>query len=230
MKDSDLREFTGIMDDLAEMLGGDMSPRKYELYFAALSDLDISDLRKAANHIANTATFFPKPKDFREAIQGDIETAVIGAWEKVLKAKSKAGQYQSVRFNDPIIHGTIKLMGGWASVCQMENYSDEKWQRVDFDKIYKAIQGTGKDHPKYLPGSAEVENCALGIEYFEPALEITAQTEKKALPPIERKALPEPEKILTKEEIAERIGKLDIGIREILEKVLPEECTSGTAE
>ncbi|MCK5615231.1 hypothetical protein KAR91_75910 [Candidatus Pacearchaeota archaeon] len=164
MKDSDLREFTGIMDDLAEMLGGDMSPRKYELYFAALSDLDISDLRKAANHIANTATFFPKPKDFRESINGNQDEVAIAAWEKVLKGKSKAGQYQSVQFDDPVIHTVIKLMGGWGAVCRLEGHDDEKWQRIDFEKTYKAMQGSNADHPVYLPGAAEIQNSAKGFQ------------------------------------------------------------------
>lgn len=147
MKQTDLREFTGIMDDLAEMLGGDMSPRKYELYFAALSDLDIQDIRTAANHIANTATFFPKPVDFRNAINGNQDEAAIAAWGKVLKAKSKAGQYQSVKFDDPVIHSVIKLMGGWGALCRLEGHDDEKWQRIDFEKTYRAMQGSNKDHP-----------------------------------------------------------------------------------
>ncbi|MCK5609780.1 hypothetical protein KAR91_48360 [Candidatus Pacearchaeota archaeon] len=162
MKQTDLREFTGIMDDLAEMLGGDMSPRKYELYFAALSDLDIQDIRTAANHIANTATFFPKPVDFRNAINGNQDEAAIAAWGKVLKAKSKAGQYQSVKFDDPVIHSVIKLMGGWGALCRLEGHDDEKWQRIDFEKTYRAMQGSNKDHPEYLPGIEEIQNEAQG--------------------------------------------------------------------
>ncbi|MCK5607490.1 hypothetical protein KAR91_36745 [Candidatus Pacearchaeota archaeon] len=172
MKESDLREFTGIMDDLAEMLGGDMSTRKYELYFTALSDLDIKDIRKAANHIANTATFFPKPKDFRESINGNQDEGAIAAWEKVLKGKSKAGQYQSVQFDDPVIHTVIKLMGGWGAVCRLEGHDDEKWQRIDFEKTYKAMQGVNKDHPLYLPGAAEVQNSAKGFPALKEVLSI----------------------------------------------------------
>jgi uncharacterized protein (DUF736 family) len=177
MKKSDLKEFTGIMDDIAEMLGGDMSPRKYELYFAALFDLNIEDVRKAANHIANTATFFPKPVDFRNAINGNQDEAAIAAWEKVLKGKSKAGQYQSVQFDDPLIHTVIKLMGGWGAVCRLEGHDDEKWQRIDFEKTYKAMQGCNKDHPLYLPGSAEVQNSAKGFPAPKEVLAIGEKVE-----------------------------------------------------
>lgn len=225
MTKDDMKDFTGILDFMAEGLGVDMTEVKYRFYFAALSDLSIEEIKKAANHIARTATFFPKPVDFINAIQGNIETATIGAWEKVLKAKSKAGQYQSVQFDDPVIHSTIKLMGGWVSLCRLEGHDDEKWQRIEFEKIYKAMQGLNKDHPAYLPGVAEIDNEKRGIEYNKPVMMITAQPEKKALPPVERKALPEPEKILSKKEITKRIEKLDVGIREVIESVLPENDT-----
>jgi len=222
MKESDLREFTGIMDDLAEMLGGDMSPRKYELYFAALFDLDIADLRKAGNYIANTATFFPKPIDFRNAINGNQDEAAIIAWEKVQKGKSKAGQYQSVKFDDPVIHTVIKLMGGWGAVCRLEGHDDEKWQRIEFEKTYKAIQGSNKDHPEYLPGIADVENEARGLEYKKPIIIITSQPEKKALPPIERKELPKVGNVLSRKEIEERMKELDFETRKVIETALGE--------
>ena len=163
MQKSDLNEFINILEDMAIMLGADVSMRRYELYFAALSDLSIEQIRGSANEIARTATFFPKPVDFRNAINGNQDEATIAAWEKVLKGKSKAGQYQSVQFDDPVIHTVIKLMGGWAAVCRLEGHDDEKWQRIDFEKTYKAIQGANKDHPVYLPGSAEIQNSAKGF-------------------------------------------------------------------
>lgn len=162
MQKSDLNEFIDILEDMAIMLGADISMRRYELYFAALADLSIEQIRGAANEIARTATFFPKPKDFRESINGNQDEAAIAAWEKVLKAKSKAGQYQSVKFDDPVIHSVIKLMGGWGALCRLEGHDDEKWQRIDFEKTYKAMQGSNADHPAYLPGIEEIQNEAQG--------------------------------------------------------------------
>lgn len=163
MTKDDMKEFTGVLDFMAEGLGVDMTEVKYRFYFAALSDLSIEEIKRAANHIARTATFFPKPVDFRNAINGNQDEAAISAWEKVLKAKSKDGQYQSVKFDDPVIHTVIKLMGGWGAVCRLEGHDDEKWQRIDFEKTYKAMQGCSKDHPEYLPGITEIQNEAQGF-------------------------------------------------------------------
>lgn len=177
MTKDDMKEFTEMLDFMAEGLGVDMTAVKYRFYFAALSDLPIADIIKAANYIARTATFFPKPVDFRNAINGNQDEAAISAWEKVQKGKSKAGQYQSVQFDDPVIHTVIKLMGGWAAVCRLEGHDDEKWQRIDFEKTYKAMQGCNKDHPLYLPGAAEVQNSAKGFPAPKEVLAIGEKVE-----------------------------------------------------
>ncbi len=215
MTKDDMKEFTGILDFMAEGLGVDMTVVKYKFYFAALSDLSIEEIKRAANQIARTATFFPKPVDFRNAINGNQDEAAIAAWEKVLKGKSKAGQYQSVQFDDPVIHGTIKLMGGWASVCQLENYSDEKWQRVDFDKIYKAIQDQREGHPEYLLGLAELQADARMPHDKKNIVEIGPIEERVAITHTERKTLPAPEEILSPKEVSKRIKNLCDNIKTV---------------
>lgn len=164
MTKNDMAEFTKLLTGLAAMFERQLTELIRDMYYNALKDLDIEQIRDAANNIAQTSTFFPKPVDFRNAISGDKDSAAISAWEKVLKAKSKVGQYQSVQFDDPVIHSVIKLMGGWGAVCRLEGHDDEKWQRIDFEKTYKALLGRNADHPKYLPGIQEVENEAKGFE------------------------------------------------------------------
>lgn len=184
MTDQEKTEFQAILTGLAEIFDNELSPMKISLYYGALQDLDLSQIKAAASHIANTATFFPKPVDFRNAINGNQDEVAIAAWEKVLKAKSKAGQYQSVKFDDPVIHTVIKLMGGWGAVCRLEGHDDEKWQRIDFEKTYKAMQGCSKDHPLYLPGVSEIQNGAQG---FSSKKEVMAIGEKVELLRLEEK-------------------------------------------
>lgn len=162
MTKEDMPVFTEILDFLAEGLGTDMTAVKYRFYFAALSDLSIEDIKLAANQIARTATFFPKPVDFRNAIAGDLDTKAVMAWEKVMKAKSRVGYDTSVKFDDPVIHSVVSMMGGWVSVCRMEEFDSEKWQRIEFEKSYKALSKTNMNHPEYLLGESDVENKARG--------------------------------------------------------------------
>ncbi len=215
MTKHDMKDFIEILDFMAEGLDVNMSAVKYKFYFAALSDLDLEDIKKAANHIARTATFFPKPVDFRNAIQGNIETATIGAWEKVLKAKSRAGKYQSVKFDDPIIHSVVKLMGGWDSVCSMEDYKEEKWQRVDFEKIYKAIQDQREGHPEHVKGLAELQADPRRPFDVKKIVEIGPIEERTAIAHVEKEALPAPDKILSQEEVSKRIRDLCDNIKTV---------------
>ena len=177
MTKKDMPEFIKILTGLAAMFDRPLTVLIRDMYFTALDDLTIEQLNTAGNQIARTATFFPKPVDFRNAINGNQDEAAIAAWEKVLKGKSKAGQYQSVQFDDPVIHTVIKLMGGWGAVCRLEGHDDEKWQRIDFEKTYKAMQGSNKDHPVYLPGAAEVQNAAKGFPTKKEVLAIGEKVE-----------------------------------------------------
>lgn len=162
MTKQDMPAFTEILDFLAEGLGTDMTAVKYKFYFAALSDLNLEDIKLAANQIARTATFFPKPVDFRNALAGDTDTKAVIAWEKVIRAKSSVGSYGSVKFDDPIIHSVVSMMGGWVAVCRMEEFDSEKWQRIEFEKSYKALSKTNMQHPEHLLGSNDIDNKANG--------------------------------------------------------------------
>lgn len=162
MTKDDMKAFTEMLDFLAEGLGTDMTAVKYRFYFAALSDLSLDDIKMAANQIARTATFFPKPVDFRDAIAGDVDTKAVQAWEKVMRGKSSVGSYGSVEFDDPVIHSVISMMGGWVSVCRMEEFDSEKWQRIEFEKSYKALSKTNMKHPEYLLGANDIDNKAKG--------------------------------------------------------------------
>lgn len=162
MKKEDMEEFTEILDFLAEGLGTDMTAVKYKFYFAALSDLPLEDIKSAANQIARTATFFPKPVDFRNALAGDVDTKTVIAWEKVMRAKPQVGSYSSVKFDDPVIHTVISMMGGWVDLCRLEGFDTEKWQRHEFEKTYKAMIKLNAEHPEFLLGANDADNKAKG--------------------------------------------------------------------
>lgn len=168
MTKDDIKPLAEILNLLAAGLDTEMTTVKHKFYHSALSDLSIEDIKKAANHIARTATFFPKPVDFRNAISGNMEDNAINSWTKALKAKN---QYESVRFDDLVIHSTIEAMGGWIKFCTMEEYDSEKWQMTDFIKIYKAVASRG-EHPDYLSGRLELENTANNYLEFVPEVKL----------------------------------------------------------
>jgi hypothetical protein len=178
MTKEEFKDLVEILDFLASGLdNAEMTPVKYKFYFAALSDLSIDEIKTAANVIARNATFFPKPVDFRNALEGNIEDRATQAWLKALNAQNK---YDSVCFDDPVIHSTIEAMGGWIRFCSMEGYTDEKWQMTDFIKIYKSV-ASRPEHPAKLQGVLEIENSDRGYIDYIPDVKLIGDQEKARL-------------------------------------------------
>lgn len=162
MQEQDKVRFQTVLTGLAEVFNTELNPLKLKMYFQALSDLSIEQIEGVAGGLINTATFFPKPVDFRNALAGDVDTKAVMAWEKIMRAKSSVGSYGSVQFDDPVIHSVISMMGGWVAVCRMEEFDSEKWQRIEFEKSYKALSKTSMKHPEFLLGANDIDNKAKG--------------------------------------------------------------------
>ncbi len=180
MKKSDMPEFTKILTGLAAMFDKQLTELLRDIYFKSLSDLSIEQIRTAGNHIAKSATFFPKPVDFINSAGGNTDLQALTAWEKTRKAVRSVGRYESVKFDDPTIHSVIILMGGWEGFCGIEGYDSEKWQQHDFEKMYKAMVGDNREHPEYLAGMSEIQNSARGFEITRPPM-LIGPTEKELL-------------------------------------------------
>jgi hypothetical protein len=169
MTEDDRKEFTEIFDILAEGFSFEMTAVRYQFYLSALSDLSIEDVRRAANHIARTATFFPKPVEFRTFIEGNLDDKAMLAWTVAQKNKN-AGL--SIKFEDKAIHGTVEAMGGWVKFCQMDDYKEEAWQMKDFIKMYKVVGD--RECPDYLMGEYEIRNSEQRFEEFiEPPKQVS---------------------------------------------------------
>jgi hypothetical protein len=95
------------------------------------------------------------------------------AWSVVDKAVRMVGPYQSVVFDDPIIHRTLDDMGGWIKLCNTGREEDYKFQGIEFARRYRAYVisgGVGADYPRYLIGMAECENGSRGLKTSPPML------------------------------------------------------------
>lgn len=154
---------------LAETLGAELSIGKIQFYFELLTDLEMSDLKKALNLIANTGKFFPKPVEIREVIQGKPEDKAVVAVEKIQGALRGVGGYQSVIFDDPIIHVVIQNYGGWAKLSDITS-EEWKWVKKDFEKAYRIYVNRASSLaqiPATLPGIHETINSAKGMPWPE---------------------------------------------------------------
>lgn len=149
---------------LAEATGRKLSADGLMAYEIALSDVSLESLNRAALNLLRSSKFMPTPAEIREAagaVTGQIaaKDRPTLAWEAVRRAISRVGAYDSVEFDDVIIHAAIRSMGGWAALC--DSTSEEMvWREKDFLRTYGALMNLplGSEQTERLSGISEREN------------------------------------------------------------------------
>ena len=148
----DRQSFALIMVTLGELYDKAVSEQKIEIYFDALSAYDVDMINRAANtwiKLPGKGQFMPKPSDLIEIIDGDSEIRAQDAWIKVEKAIRSHGSWDTVIFDDPIIHAVITSLGGWMSLAGTETERDLHFKRLEFLKSYPKY--VGRELPAQTP-------------------------------------------------------------------------------
>jgi len=161
MNEDDKKQFASCLTSAAEITGKDLSAQAMKLYWEILKKYDISDVEQAFfSHASNpdVGQFMPKPADIIKAIDGGGASRSMTAWTKLDKAIRIVGPYETVVFDDPIIHKVVSDMGGWIS---FGNVMEEEmpFKANEFNKRYLGYSmRTDLTYPKKQIGIAETEN------------------------------------------------------------------------
>lgn len=144
-----------------------------EIYWWALADFTFEDVKSAfEKHIANTndGRFMPLPANLRCYLLGDSNAQALFAWTKVQLAIRSVGAYESITFDDPIIHWIIVDKGGWIQLCKLTEH-DLKFYQAEFVKRYAAYSlKCPSTYPSHLVGVLEHQNTMQGYPIPEPFL------------------------------------------------------------
>ena len=139
MLDHEAEEFAVVLTDVYELYGKECSRGIRALWWEALKNFSIAEVRGALSaHVTNpdSGQFLPKPADIRRNLEGSSETRALQAWTKVDQAVRRIGPWESVAFDDPIIHAVLADMGGWTGLGQV---TEEEWpfRRNEFVRRYQ---------------------------------------------------------------------------------------------
>lgn len=116
-----------------------------EIYRTLLEDIPESKFITGINNMLRERVFsnLPMPAEIREYSLGlkEDEMMVRINRAKLLlnKGISKAGIYNDVVFEDPIIHLCIDSIGGWINFCKKSSKEVEDWLKWDFPKLYRSF-------------------------------------------------------------------------------------------
>jgi len=163
MNKNDRTQFESILTVIAEAFDKQLSGSQLDLYFLALQDLTLEQFKKAGNIIIQTARFFPKPVDFREAVKGTVLDKTTQAVLQFENAVRRHGYYASVIFEDKIIHACVEALGGWQEIYQDWGYENWTWVKKDFEKHYEYfLKYPPSNIPEKLIGFHEQNNSSRG--------------------------------------------------------------------
>ena len=134
-------------------------------------------------HLRNTDTgqFMPKIADIIKMLQGSSLDSALNAWAKVDRALRQVGPYETVVFDDPLIHRVLHDMGGWMMLGQK---TDDEWPFVarEFEQRYRGFKSRNErfEYPAKLIGVSEAHNSKEGHKTAQPML-IGDATQAKAV-------------------------------------------------
>lgn len=130
------------------------------------ADLPIEDVERACLRAITECRFMPTVSELRR-LAGIIPTEArnVLAWGVFQKAVREQGVYRSVDFDDPLINATVRLLGGWEQICEIESGEQfDTWLRKRFETTYQNLCETGcsGEYCRPLIGICDRDNTAAG--------------------------------------------------------------------
>lgn len=168
------RAFLDLLTDALSFYGKDVSKFALSVWWEACQGYDFEQVSKALTAHAMDAErgqFAPKPADIVRALQGTRTDRALTAWGKLMDAMQRVGAYQSVVFDDPIIHAVVEDMGGWMKLCR-SNMDELSYTEHRFCEAYRAYAARPADlvYPAKLIGQYEIDNNTASRKTAPPVL------------------------------------------------------------
>ena len=144
------------------------------VWYEAMKPFDLPAVADALNrHCINpdTGQFMPKPADIVKMFKGSSVDSALVAWSKVDKAIRQVGTYESVVFDDPLIHRVLADMGGWQKIGMA---GEQEWPFIakEFETRYRgySMRNAKPEYPPVMVGIAQSQNEQQGFRVKSPRL------------------------------------------------------------
>jgi hypothetical protein len=173
MQDSDKSEFMAMLEGIFLSYGKDINISVYRIWWGAVRQFSIEEIDKAFNaHVMNpeSGQYLPKPADIIKHLKGTNTDRAAIAWSRVIRAIEIIGPYQTIAFDDPVIHAVIRDMDGWVKLNSITD-AESPFVANDFKNRYRAYLTTGLlEYPGKMLGISDGENMRNGYKTSDPVL------------------------------------------------------------
>lgn len=174
MKADDSTRFRALLAGVFALYGKDLSEAVLSIWWAAMRGYEFEAVKDGLNrHAVNpdNGQFLPKPADVVRLIDGGSADTAIQAWAKFEQGLMRFAPYQSVVFDDPLIHRVVHDMGGWPGFC---GHPESEWpfMRNQFVALYRSYRTRAvlPEYPPKLIGVAEAHNGSHGFRVAPPIM------------------------------------------------------------
>lgn len=174
MNTHDFETFRDVLHGVHDFYERQPSAFAVDVWWQALRPFDLKVVTRAFSlHTVNpdTGQFMPKPADIVRMISGGAADNAMQAWSKVDKALRSVGVYESIVFDDPLIHRALEDMGGWI-MLGMKSETDWPFVAKEFETRYRgyAMRQECGDYLRVMLGLNEAQNQRNGYESRSPLL------------------------------------------------------------
>lgn len=185
MNAQDSAKFATLIGNVYAFYRQDHSEFAINVWWQAMKPYDFAAVADALNrHCVNpdSGQFMPKPADVVKMLGGSTQDSALSAWSKVDRAVRQVGSYETVVFDDPIVHRVLHDMGGW---IQLGTKTEDEWPflRNEFVNRYRGyrMRNETPEYPKALIGMYEAQNSQDGHKSQPPVMIGDADAAKRVL-------------------------------------------------
>lgn len=176
MQTNEKPQFAALISNVYDFYGKPVTEFVISTWWEALKAYDYAAVSRAFNqHAVNPedrqGEFCPRPAHIIKMISGTASDSALVAWSKVEKAVARVGVYESVVFDDPLIHRVIEDMGGWVRMGA-HTESEMVFVGKEFANRYRGyrMRSETPEYLRVLSGIAESQNNKGGFETEPPVL------------------------------------------------------------
>lgn len=173
MKSNELERFSSLLTDVLAFYRQDVSPFALDVWWQACQPFDFEQVSGAMSAHAIDAErgqWAPKPADIVRQLHGTHTDRSLIAWGKVMDAAQRVGAYESVCFDDGLIHATVEDIGGWVTLCRTQTDELPFLQKRFCDSYRAYARRPDVAYPAILIGEHARNNALRGYATAGPML------------------------------------------------------------
>lgn len=165
MNEQDKPKLKAVMNRVAVITDKAMTADHYSTYFDLLSAYAIEQVEAAFNQALRSNTFFPRPAELIELLEGSHDDRAGQSWHVLQEAISDGGN-ASVKFLDPAAAMAVDVtFGGYLAAARLIREADEPMvahYRKNYVQAYQTARKFPREVETYRAGVFEFQNSGGG--------------------------------------------------------------------